>query len=180
MFSEALLALAMPSVSARAGGIILPLINSLCEAYGSNVKDVTKNKLGSWLTHMCLQTLVISSTMFLTGMAMNPLCATLAHGPIERGIGWTDWAVVVAVPGVVSLVMVSLILYVMYLPVVKSSPNAPRVAREKLEMMGPMTRKEKIMAATLLLTVSNFIASVFSNFHACISILDFFFIFYFW
>ncbi|KAF1897079.1 hypothetical protein Lal_00034781, partial [Lupinus albus] len=153
VFSEALLAPAIPSVSARAGGIFLPLVKSLCVACGSNVGDGTEDKLGSWLMLTCFQTSVISSAMFLTAMAANPLCATLTLNSINQTIGWLDWAKAAIVPGLVSLVLVPLILYVIYPPTLKSSPDAPKLAREKLQMMGPMTGHEKIMTATLLLTV---------------------------
>jgi len=48
---------------------------------------------------------------------------------------------------------VPLILYVIYPPEVKASPDAPRLAKERLAKMGPMSTEEKIMAGTLLLTV---------------------------
>ncbi|KAJ7947558.1 Dicarboxylate transporter 1, chloroplastic [Quillaja saponaria] len=153
VFSEALLAPAIPSVSARAGGIFLPLVKSLCVACGSNVGDGTEHKLGSWLMLTCFQTSVVSSAMFLTAMAANPLCATLTANAIQQTIGWTDWAKAAIVPGLVSLILVPLILYVIYPPTVKSSPDAPRLAKEKLATMGPMSTNEKIMAVTLLLTV---------------------------
>ncbi|KAJ4978477.1 hypothetical protein NE237_009257 [Protea cynaroides] len=153
VFSEALLAPAIPSVSARAGGIFLPLVKSLCVACGSNVGDGTENRLGSWLMLTCFQTSVISSSMFLTAMAANPLSATLTYNTIKQTIGWTDWAKAAIVPGLVSLFVVPLLLYVIYPPTVKSSPDAPKLAKEKLEKMGPMTKNEIIMAATLLLTV---------------------------
>jgi di/tricarboxylate transporter len=50
-------------------------------------------------------------------------------------------------------VLVPLILYVIYPPEMKSSPDAPRLAKEQLAKMGPMTKQETIMAGTLLLTV---------------------------
>ncbi|XP_019708462.1 dicarboxylate transporter 1, chloroplastic [Elaeis guineensis] len=153
VFSEALLAPAIPSVSARAGGIFLPIVKSLCVACGSNVGDGTENRLGSWLMLTCFQTSVISSAMFLTAMAANPLSANLTFNTIKQTIGWTDWAVAAIVPGLVSLVVVPLLLYLIYPPTVKSSPDAPKLAREKLEKMGAMTKNEIIMATTLLLTV---------------------------
>ncbi|KAJ9697994.1 hypothetical protein PVL29_007210 [Vitis rotundifolia] len=153
VFSEALLAPAIPSVSARAGGIFLPLVKSLCVACGSNVGDGTENRLGSWLMLTCFQTSCISSAMFLTGMAANPLSANLTFNTIKQTLGWTDWAKAAFVPGLVSLIVVPLLLYVIYPPTVKSSPDAPKLAREKLESMGPMSRNEIIMAGTLLLTV---------------------------
>ncbi|KAM5584555.1 dicarboxylate transporter 1, chloroplastic [Rosa sericea] len=153
VFSEALLAPAIPSVSARAGGIFLPLVKSLCVACGSNVGDGTEGKLGSWLMLTCFQTSVISSAMFLTAMAANPLSANLTFNTIKQTIGWTDWARAAIVPGLVSLIVVPLLLYVIYPPSVKSSPDAPKLARENLENMGPMSKNEIIMAGTLFLTV---------------------------
>ncbi|KAK6138400.1 hypothetical protein DH2020_027874 [Rehmannia glutinosa] len=152
VFSEALLAPAIPSVSARAGGIFLPLVKSLCVACGSNVGDGTEHKLGSWLMLTCFQTSVISSSMFLTAMAANPLAANLTATTINMTIGWMDWAKAAIVPGLVSLVVVPLLLYIIYPPTVKSSPDAPKLAKEKLEKMGPMSKNEIIMAGTLLLT----------------------------
>lgn len=154
VFSEALLAPAIPSVSARAGGIFLPLVKSLCVACGSNVGDGTEHRLGAWLMLTCFQTSVISSSMFLTAMAANPLSANLAFNTIKQTIGWTDWAKAAIVPGVVSLIVVPFLLYLIYPPTVKSSPDAPKLAQEKLDKMGPMSKNELIMAATLFLTVS--------------------------
>ncbi|KMT14491.1 hypothetical protein BVRB_4g072630 [Beta vulgaris subsp. vulgaris] len=153
VFSEALLAPAIPSVSARAGGIFLPLVKSLCVACGSNVGDGSERKLGAWLMITCFQTSVISSSMFLTAMAANPLSANLTFNTIGQVIGWMDWAKAAIVPGLVSLIVVPLLLYVVYPPQIKSSPDAPRLAKEKLDLMGPMSKNEIIMAITLLLTV---------------------------
>ncbi|PIA48496.1 hypothetical protein AQUCO_01400821v1 [Aquilegia coerulea] len=152
VFSEALLAPAIPSVSARAGGIFLPLVKSLCVACGSNVGDGTERKLGSWLMLTCFQTSVISSSMFLTAMAANPLSANLTMNTIQQNISWTLWAKAAFVPGLVSLIVVPFLLYIIYPPTVKSSPDAPKLAKEKLAKMGPMTKNETIMAVTLLLT----------------------------
>ncbi|BBN06968.1 divalent anion:Na+ symporter, DASS family [Marchantia polymorpha subsp. ruderalis] len=153
VFSEALLAPAIPSVSARAGGIFLPLVKALCIACGSRVGDGTEGKLGSWLMLTCFQTSVVSSAMFLTAMAANPLSVNLAAGAIGQTIGWTDWAVAAIVPGFISLLVVPLLLYIIYPPEIKSSPDAPRLARENLAKMGPMSKNEMIMAATLFVTV---------------------------
>ncbi|KAL4198338.1 hypothetical protein AMTRI_Chr03g139710 [Amborella trichopoda] len=163
VFSEALLAPAIPSVSARAGGIFLPIVKSLCVACGSNVGDGTENKLGSWLMITCFQTSCISSAMFLTAMAANPLSAKLAGAVLGQPIGWTAWAVGAIVPGLVSLVVVPLILYLVYPPEVKSSPDAPRLARENLQKMGPMSKNEFIMTATLLVTVGLWIFGAMIN-----------------
>lgn len=131
----------------------MPLVKSLCVACGSNVGDGTEHRLGSWLMLTCFQTSVISSSMFLTAMAANPLSANLTHNTINQTIGWTLWAKAAIVPGMVSLIVVPFLLYLIYPPSVKSSPDAPKLAKERLEKMGPMTKNEIIMAGTLLLTV---------------------------
>jgi di/tricarboxylate transporter len=104
----------------------------------------------------CFQTSVITSAMFLTAMAANPLSVNLAMGAIGQAITWTDWAVAAVVPGLVSLLVIPALLYVIYPPEVKGSPDAPRLAQENLVKMGPMTKNEKIMAVTLVATVREF------------------------
>jgi anion transporter len=49
---------------------------------------------------------------------------------------------------------VPLILYVLYPPEVKDSPEAPLKAKEELAKLGPMTGDEKIMAGALSVTVA--------------------------
>lgn len=53
--AEAILAPAIPSVSARAGGIFLPLVKALCIACGSKADDGTEKKIGAWLMLTCFQ-----------------------------------------------------------------------------------------------------------------------------
>ena len=150
-------------VAARAGGIFFPLAKALCLACGSDPADNTEKKVGSYLMLTCFQTTTISSAMFITAMAANPLSANLTFNTIKQTIGWTDWAVAAIVPGLVSLVVVPLLLYLIYPPTVKSSPDAPKLAREKLEKMGAMTKNEIIMATTLLLTVKLLFSSLISD-----------------
>ena len=57
-------------------------------------------------------------------------------------------------PGLLSLILIPALLYVIFPPEVKASPDAPRLAKENLEKMGPMSSDEKIMAAVLVATVS--------------------------
>lgn len=52
--------------------------------------------------------------------------------------------------------VVPFLLYLIYPPTVKTSPDAPKLAREKLATMGPMSKNEIIMAVTLVLTVNEY------------------------
>ena len=154
VFSEALLAPAIPSLAARAGGIFLPLAKALCVACGSDPENGTENKMGAYLMKTFFQGTCISSAMFITAMAANPLSVNLAAAAIGETISWTQWAVAAFVPGLFCLITVPLILYIIYPPEVKDSPEAPKKAKEELAKLGPMGRDEKIMAVSLLSTVA--------------------------
>lgn len=153
VLSEAVLAPAIPSVAARAGGIFLPLVKALSEACGSRVGDGTERKLGAYLCLTCFQTSVVSSAMFLTAMAANPLSAQLALGLTGQSISWGMWATAAFVPGVASLLIIPLVVYAIAPPEIKSSPEAPAQAQKKLEEMGPVSMDQKIMSVSLLTTV---------------------------
>jgi|TARA_B110000003_G_scaffold204937_1_gene203776 anion transporter len=153
VFSEALLAPAIPSLAARAGGIFLPLAKALCVACGSDPANGTEKKMGAYVMTTVFQTSTISSGMFITAMAANPLSVNLAASITGITISWAQWAIGALVPGIICLVATPLILYVLYPPEVKDSPDAPVKAQEELAKLGPMSVDEKIMAAALSLTV---------------------------
>merc|ERR1712216_338563 len=153
VFSEALLAPAIPSLAARAGGIFLPLTKALCVACGSEPEKGTEKKMGAYVMTTVFQTSTITSGMFITAMAANPLSVNLAAATIGQTITWAQWAIGALVPGIICLVATPLILYVLYPPEVKDSPDAPVKAQEELAKLGPMSVDEKIMAAALSLTV---------------------------
>ena len=153
VFSEAILAPAIPSLAARAGGIFLPLTKALCVACGSEPDKGTEKKMGSYVMTTVFQTSTITSGMFITAMAANPLSVNLAAATIGQTITWGQWALAASLPGLICLIAVPLILYILYPPEVKDSPEAPVKAREELEKLGPMSGDEKIMAAALIVTV---------------------------
>lgn len=148
--SDLVLAPAIPSNTARAGGVVYPILRSLAKAYGSEPDDGTARKIGAYLTKVAFQGTVITSAMFLTAMAANPLAASLAG---EQGvtITWTGWAVAALVPGLVSLIVIPFLIYRMYPPEIKETPAAAQMAREELKKMGPMSVNEWLMLGVFIL-----------------------------
>ncbi|GFY95486.1 dicarboxylate transport 2.1 [Actinidia rufa] len=132
--SEALIAPAMPSTTARAGGVFLPIIKSLSLAAGSKPGEPSAKKLGAYLVQSQFQSAGNSSALFLTAAAQNLLCLRLAE---ELGVvvanPWVSWFVAAKI---------------------KDTPDAPAMATRKLEQMGPVTRNEWAMVGTMLLAVS--------------------------
>uniref|UniRef100_UPI0026EF07A0 anion permease n=2 Tax=Rothia TaxID=32207 RepID=UPI0026EF07A0 len=77
--TDLVLAPATPSNTARAGGVIYPIIRSLSEVNGStNETPESRRKLGSFLLMTEAQVNTITSAMFLTAMAGNPLAQKFA------------------------------------------------------------------------------------------------------
>ncbi|QQG46851.1 MAG: anion permease [Candidatus Azosocius agrarius] len=142
--TELLFAPGTPSNTARGAGIVFPIINGLNAEYKSNVKDGTQRRLGSYLIKLLFQVNVITSAMFVTATAGNPLVVSIvaSHG-IQ--LDWGTWALACSVPGIINLILLPFLLYIIFPPEIKSTPQAPSFAREKLKQLGPMSVNEIIM-----------------------------------
>ena len=148
--TDLVLSPAIPSNTARAGGIVFPLVKASAKAYGSEADDGTARKIGAFLMQAAFQGNVVTSAMFLTAMAANPLAAKLAAG-MHIDVSWGEWALAASVPGLASLVFIPLLLYWIYPPEIKATPGASQLAREKLAEMGKMHRDEWVMLAVFFL-----------------------------
>ncbi len=147
--TDLLLAPAIPSNTARTGGIVFPIVKSVAQAYGSDPKQGTQRRIGAFLTLAAFQGTVHTSAMFLTSMAANPLAAELAsHAGIS--ISWTRWALAGIVPGLLGVALVPWLIYKLYPPEVKETPAAAQMAREKLAAMGPVSWREWVLLATFV------------------------------
>jgi DASS family divalent anion:Na+ symporter len=147
MTTELLLAPFTPSNTARGAGIIYPIVSALSKEYGSSPKEGTERRIGAFLMKLAYQANVITSAMFLTATAGNPLIASLA---MKMGVEftWTSWALAAFVPGLASLLVLPALLYLIYSPQIKKTPEAPAFARKKLSELGPMKYEEWLMLAT--------------------------------
>ncbi len=148
--TDLVLAPAIPSNTARAGGVVFPILRSVAEAYGSHPQDGTEKRIGAFLTVTAFQGTVITSAMFLTAMAANPLAAELAAAE-GISITWLGWAEAAFIPGVISLLAVPLALYRLFPPSIRETPEAAALAREHLEELGRVDREEWIMLGSFAL-----------------------------
>ena len=152
VFVDFILAPFIPSVSARGGGIIFPIAQSLCKSYTDETHPGVSSRNGGFLMKVCFQSNVITSAMFITSMAANPLAVKLA---LDAGveISWIGWALAAFVPGVISLILMPLILYYIYPPAIKSSTSAGQIAKEKLQELGRISLQEIIMLITFVIII---------------------------
>ena len=143
----------IPSNSARAGGIIYPILKSMAESLGSRPGDGTERKIGSFLVQVSYHGNLITSAMFLTAMAANPMVQKIAAS-LDVHITWSNWFIGAVVPGLLSIILMPLLIYIIYPPEVKTLPNAIPLAKAKLAEMGPMKPKEWIMIGVFSLMLS--------------------------
>lgn len=147
--TELFFAPATPSNTARGAGIVLPIVKGLSVEYGSAPEKGTQRKIGSYLIKLLFQVNVITSAMFVTATAGNPLIVTIVAG-YGINLSWGTWALACVVPGLVNLFLLPLFLYIVYPPELKQTPEAPAFAKRKLLELGPMKVTEVFMSIIFL------------------------------
>ena len=148
--TDLVLAPAIPSNTARGGGIIMPVMASLARAYGSLPGDASAKRMGAFLTLTAYQVNCITSAMFLTAMAANPLAQKLA-GDLKVTLTWGGWALAALVPGMVALIVVPFLLYKLMRPEITETPEAVEMAKGHLRDLGPIRRQEWMMLGVFVM-----------------------------
>ncbi len=146
--TDVMLAPAMPSITARAGAVVAPIMKSIAEVYDSH-PGKTAGRMGTYLTLTVFHANAISSGMFLTAMAGNPLVVKLA-GDQGVDITWGTWALGAIVPSLICLLLMPLLLAKIAPPSIRDTPKAVAMASEKLTELGSLKRDEWIMGATFI------------------------------
>ena len=143
--ADLMLAPAIPSNTARGGGIIYPIMKSMSISLGSvPEKAETHRKVGAFLTLNSYYMNLITSAIFLTGTASNPMCQKFA-ADMGIHISWMSWFWAAIVPGLASMIIIPYLLYKIFPPELKKTTEAPAMARLKLKEMGNVTRNEWLM-----------------------------------
>ncbi len=151
ILSDVTLASTIPSNAARAGGVILPILRSLSELYGSQPGQ-SAALLGTFLFAAVYQGECIAAAMFFTGQASNPLAANFAMKVANYEVTWASWLAAGIVPGAISLLVVPWIISKLLPPQIKRTPEASDFARRELVAMGRLDRGQKIVLAVFLTT----------------------------
>lgn len=150
VISDLIMAPAMPSSGARAGGILFPIVKGLCSALGSEAGNGTERKAGAYFMQILYQGNTITNAMFLTSMAANPLIASLAQKALGIEISWGLWALGACVPGIISLIIIPYFLYKVYPPEIKAFPEGKEIAKVELAKMGPLSFGEKVICGVFI------------------------------
>ncbi|WP_080848371.1 DASS family sodium-coupled anion symporter [Cytobacillus gottheilii] len=149
---DLVLSLFIPSNTARSGGIMYPIVRSISEVSGST-PDHKPRKIGAYLIQTVVQTENITSGLTLTGMAGNLMIIGFISQIANIEMTWIGWLAASIVPCVICLVMIPWLVYKLYPPEMKETPQAKIIADEALAKLGPMKKEEKVLGIILLLTI---------------------------
>ena len=141
-----------PSNTARGGAIVHPIMKSIALSFDSDPEKGTEGKIGKYLSLVNFHSNVITCLIFITATAPNPLVVELVAKATNSQIqlSWGTWFLAMIVPGLLAMLLMPLVLYFLYPPEIKQTPNATALAKEHLTQMGPMKREEKIMLGIFL------------------------------
>lgn len=155
--ADLLLAPAMPSNTARCGGVIYPVADSLSRSFDSFPDNDSRRKMGTFLVCCIGAVNDVTSTLFLTGFTANLLAVKLAA---LQGVSlpWINWFTAMLIPCLFSFIITPFAVYFLVSPEIKRTPSAPLAAAEQLRVMGKMTVQEWVMVGTMLLLLVLWIA----------------------
>ncbi|MBP1681877.1 MAG: divalent anion:Na+ symporter family protein [Proteobacteria bacterium] len=145
-FADLVLAPFMPSNTARGGGTIYPIAINIPIIFNSTPEHEPR-KMGAYITWIAMTATCVTSSMFLTALAPNLLAVDLIAKGANITIEWGAWAKIM-VPLMLPLFLITpLLVYWIYPPTQKTSPEAPAWAKEELKRMGKISLKEILMAS---------------------------------
>ncbi len=140
---DGLIAPAFPSNTARSG-VLYPLAYSLATASGATGGDGGRQRVGTFLMFSGIVSLSLSSALWLTAMAANPLGTEVARA-FGVDIAFGSWLVAASVPTLAAIALMPLVLRSLIAPEIDATPEAPAAARRALAALGPLGRDEWIV-----------------------------------
>jgi DASS family divalent anion:Na+ symporter len=167
--SDLILAGVIPSNGARSGGVILPIVRSIAELYGST-PGATAAVLGSFLMTAVYQSICVTSAMFYTGQASNPLAARIAAG-FGYQVTWASWIEAAILPGLVSMLVVPWVVMKLNPPTVLHTPEASAFAARELKAMGPLRHDERILGIVFILVCAFWVTSSWTHIDVTVTAL---------
>jgi DASS family divalent anion:Na+ symporter len=149
MGAELCLGPVIPSNTARGGGVMAPIVNSLALAMGST-PDGPRRGAGAFLVLCGAHANLIAAAMYLTGMAANPELGRMAREQFDIRWDWLTWLQGSWLPALVSMATLPWLLYRLCPPEVTDGRLAQEEAVAALRAMGPWTPRQLGLAAVLV------------------------------
>ena len=151
--SELILGPLVPSNTARGGGIIAPIVDSISRSLGSEPQK-DPEIAGEYLHLVGAHANLITAAMFLTGMAANPIISRAALEVYGIEFGWSTWALGGIIPGLIGLTGLPIFLKYFSRPTIGSIENVREDIQLRIKELGQWAFREIAMVATLILMLS--------------------------
>ncbi len=139
--SSACMAPLIPSTTARTAGIILPVLRSIVSVVGH---EKTSGNIAKYLTLIVMHGSVITSAMFITANATNPIIVKFAQN-MGIDISWMMWAKAAIVPGIISLLLLPVLMKFFMPCSVANASTIQEHAKQELATMGKISWQEKVL-----------------------------------
>ncbi|KAK3251529.1 hypothetical protein CYMTET_39137 [Cymbomonas tetramitiformis] len=163
VIGELLLSVAIPSKSARAGGVFGPIIAAVAEGDARDERPLN-NKLGTYLCATQFQGGSATAALLLTGTPFNVLCCDLARDTVGADVTWGSWFAASSLPVLTLVAIMPAAMHLLVRPGGSGRATASQsldrgalatgLARDKLEKMGPPGRREQLTLGALVVTVA--------------------------
>ncbi|MBE6477089.1 MAG: anion permease [Propionibacteriaceae bacterium] len=152
--ADLVLSPAIPSNTARSGGVVYPIMRSVIRTTSADPDDPEAcQQIGSYLTLATYNLDLAASVVFLTGAAPNAMGVRLAAASGADALSWGGWFLAASVPGLLGFVAVPLILHVIFPPAVRHTPEAPAEAARRLRELGPLSGGERMTLGAFVLII---------------------------
>lgn len=149
-FSNYAISPATPSITARGAGIALPIARSVCTIFKWRP---------NFSKYICLTSSMATHTTalgFMTASTSGPIVAAFASTIMGVEVSWVVWAIA-ALPATLTLLLLQpWLIYKLYPPesALKKIPRAKKMAKRRLQKMGPLSLHEKIALAVFVLVIA--------------------------
>jgi anion transporter len=150
MLADLAIAPFTPSNTGRSAGVIFPIVRSIPGVYGS-APGPTARRIGAYLMWTAFASTAVTSSMFLTALAPNLLAIGLVRQEAQLEITWTQWLVGFLPVGAPLIATLPVLVYWIYPPEIRLSPDVPPWAAAELVRMGKPSVREGIMGLLILL-----------------------------
>ncbi|KAJ2769671.1 hypothetical protein IWQ56_002459 [Coemansia nantahalensis] len=164
--AELLLAPFIPSNTARGGGIVYPIVESVIGALGVEAHG-GEDPVGGFLSIIGSGANLISSSLFVTGMAGNPIVASKAASIFGIEFGFAEWFLGASVPSLTLLFLLPPFARVLLRPKL----NTDYLSRELLlqsDALGAVSAPEYRLCATLLLCLTLWVGTPYFGIEAAV------------
>src|SRR5215210_4153549 len=151
--TDAILAPFTPSNTARSAGTIFPVVRNLPPLYGSMPNEPSARDVGSYIMWTTFAAGCITSSLFLTALAPNLLAVEFIRKIANVEITWAEWFFAAAPFALPLLLILPVLTYALYPPRIKHSAEVPAWAVAELKRLGPLSRREVILALLVMLAV---------------------------